>query len=66
MARRQRTCLPVQETREMQAQPLHREDPLQRKWQPAPVLLSGKSHGQRSLVSYSPWSHKELGMTEHA
>ena len=21
-------------------------------------------HGQRSLMSYSPWSHKELGMTE--
>ena len=21
-------------------------------------------HGQRSLVSYSPWDHKELDMTE--
>ena len=28
--------------------------------------LSGKSHGQRSLVGYSPWSHKESDMTEHA
>ena len=26
-----------------------------REWQPTPVFLSGKSHGQRSLVSYSPW-----------
>ena len=26
-----------------------------RQWQPTPVLLPGKSHGQRSLVSYSPW-----------
>ena len=26
--------------------------------QPAPVFLPGKSHGQRSLVSYSPWSCK--------
>ena len=26
-----------------------------RKWQPTPVLLPGKSHGQRSLVGYSPW-----------
>ena len=24
------------------------------------------SHGQRSLVGYSPWGHKELDMTEHA
>ena len=23
-----------------------------------PVFLPGKSHGQRSLVGYSPWSHK--------
>ena len=27
-----------------------------RKWQPTPVLLPGKFHGQRSLVHYSPWS----------
>ena len=25
-----------------------------------PVLLPGKFHGQRSLVGYSPWCHKEL------
>ena len=25
-----------------------------RQWQPTPVLLPGKSHGQRSLVGYSP------------
>ena len=30
-----------------------------RKWQPTPVFLSGKSHGQRSLVGYSLWGHKE-------
>ena len=35
-----------------------------RKWQPTPVLLPGKSHGQRHLVGYSPWGHKELDMTE--
>ena len=29
-----------------------------RKWQPTPVFLPGKSHGWRSLVGYSPWSHK--------
>jgi len=32
--------------------------PWRRKWQPAPVFLPGKSHGQRSLVSYSPWGCK--------
>ena len=34
-----------------------------RKWQPAPVFLPGESHGQRSLVGYSPWSHQELDPT---
>ena len=30
------------------------------------VLLPGKSHGQMSLVDYSPQGHKELDMTEHS
>ena len=34
-----------------------------RKWQPTPVFLPRKSHGQRSLVGYSPWSCKESDMT---
>ena len=34
------------------------------KWQPTPVLLPGKSHGQRSLVGCSPWGRKESDMTE--
>ena len=38
--------------------------PWSRKWQPAPVFLPGKFLGQRSLVGYSPWSHKESNMTE--
>ena len=29
-----------------------------------PVSLPGKSHGQRSLVGYSPSDNKELDMTE--
>ena len=37
--------------------------PWRRKWHPTPVLLSGKSHGWRSLVGYRPWSLKELDMT---
>ena len=35
-----------------------------RKWQPTPIFLPGKCHGQRSLVGYSPWAHKELDTTE--
>ena len=35
-----------------------------RKWQPTPVLLPGKSHGQRSLLSYSPWGRRESDATE--
>ena len=31
-----------------------------RQWQRTPVLLPGKSHGQRSLVGYSPWGPREL------
>ena len=34
--------------------------PWRSKWQPAPVFLPGKSHGQRSLAGYSPWDCKEL------
>ena len=33
-------------------------------WQPTPVFLPGKSHGQRAPVGYSPQSHKESNMTE--
>ena len=38
--------------------------PGRRAWQPTPVLLPGESHGQGSLVSYSPWDRKESDMTE--
>ena len=51
----------VQETR---VRSLGWEDPWKRKWQPTPVSLPGKSHGQRSLVSCSPWRCKESGTTE--
>ena len=38
--------------------------PWRRKWQPTPVFLPGKFHGQRSLAGYMPWDHKELDITE--
>ena len=33
-------------------------------WQPTPIFLPRKFHGQRSLVGYRPWGHKELDTTE--
>ena len=44
--------------------PWVRKIPSGRKWQPMPVFLPGKPHGQRSLAGYSPWGHKELQTTE--
>ena len=35
-----------------------------RQWHPTPVLLPGKSHGQRSLVGCSPWGRYESDATE--
>ena len=40
------------------------EDPPESEWLPTPVFVPGESHGQRSLVGYSPWGHKELDTTE--
>ena len=39
--------------------------PWRRKWQSTPVLLPGRSHGQRNLEGYSPQGHtQELATTE--
>ena len=54
----------------MQTRSLDQEDlwvgkiPWGKKWQPTPIFLPRKSHGQRSLASYSPWGHKELDITQ--
>ena len=44
--------------RESWVRSLGQEDPLEEGLQPTPVFLPGKSHGQRSLVGYSPGSRK--------
>ena len=44
--------------------PWVRKAPWRKKWQPTSVFLPGKSHGQRSLVGYSPWVPKESALTE--
>ena len=38
--------------------------PWRRAWFPTPVFLPGESHGQRSLVGYSPWGCKEMDTSE--
>ena len=43
---------------------LGREDPLEKEMATHSIFLPGKSHGQRSLMGYGPWDHKELDTTE--
>ena len=43
---------------EMRVLFLSQEDPLEKEMAPTPAFLLEKSHGQRSLVGYSPWGHK--------
>ena len=54
----------MQETQETRFDPWVRKIPWRRKWQPTPVFLPGESHGQGSLVGYSPWGYKELDTIE--
>ena len=44
--------------------PWVRKIPWGRAWHPTPMFVSGKPHGQRSLVGYRPEGHKELDSTE--
>ena len=44
--------------------PWVRKIPWRRAWQPTPVFLTGEYHGQRSLVGYRPWGHKESDSAE--
>ena len=45
---------------------LGREDPLEKEMANCSSVLAWKTHGQRSLVGYSPKSPKESDMTEYA
>ena len=40
--------------------PWVRKIPWKKEWQPTPVFLPGKSHGQRGLVDYCPWGRKRI------
>ena len=61
MAQQQRICLPI---RRCQFNPWVGNIPWKRKWESTPVFMPRKSHGQRSLVRYSPWSCTESDITE--
>ena len=43
---------------------LGRDYPWRKEWQPTPVFLPGKSHGQRNLVGHSLWGCKDSDTTE--
>ena len=52
----------MQETQKIWVLSLGWEDPLEKGMATHASILTGKSHGQRSLVGYSPWCHKESDM----
>ena len=55
----------MQETQESGFDPwVFGKMPWRRKWQPTPVFLPEKSHGQRSLVGHSLRGHKQQDMTK--
>ena len=49
---------------EMWVRSLGQEDHLEEGMQATPVFLPGEFHGQRSLVGYRPWDHKESDTTK--
>ena len=50
--------------RETWVQSLGWEDRPEEPQQPTPVFLPGEFHGQRSLVGYNSWGHRESDTTE--
>ena len=49
----------------MRVQALSQEDPLEDETAATPIFLPGESHGQRTLVGYSPWGCKDVDATEY-
>ena len=61
VAKWSRICL---QCRRFEFDPRVGKIPWRRKWQPTPVFLPGKCHGQRNLEGYPrPWGHKESDTT---
>ena len=57
-------CLQCRRHERLRFDPWVGKIPWRRKCPPTPVFLPGQSHGQRSLVGYSPWGRQESDMTE--
>ena len=55
----------AREARQLGLIPESGRSPWSRKWQPTPIYLLQKFHGQSSLVGFSPRGQKELNATEH-
>ena len=49
---------PACQCRRHRFNPWVRKIPWRREWEPSPIFLPGKSHGEKRLVSYTPWGHK--------
>ena len=50
----------MMETQEMWVRSLDRKDPLEEEMATHSSILAQKSHGQGSLVGYSPWDQTQL------
>ena len=66
MTQQVKNPLAIQETQETWVQSLGQEDPLEEEMATHSIFLPEKSHGQRSLVSYSLKGYKETDTSEHA
>ena len=66
MAQQERIHLQCRRHRRLGFNPWVGKIPWRRKWRPTPIFLPGKFHGQRTLTGYSPYSHKESDMSDHA
>ena len=64
LAQQVKNLLVIQETQQMRARSLGREDPLEKGMAIHSSILACRIRGQRSLVGYSPWGNKESDMTE--
>ena len=59
--KKKKICL---QCRRPRFKPWDKKIPWRMKWKPTPVFLPVEFHGQRNLVGYSIWGHKELNITE--
>ena len=54
----------MQETQQTQVRSLGWEDPLEKSTAAHSTILAWRIHGQRNLVGYVSWGHKELDVTQ--